>query len=144
MMLPVYLETEESFSQFLEDFALGRIARQDWNHAAHLAMAAARVVEAPQGEAFAKVKESILRYADLVGIEHTPDSGFHETVTRFWTDRIEELVAAQPVRPTGLEAARAAVIAYAARGRLFDQYYSFDVVKCREARARYVAPDREP
>lgn len=142
--MPPYLESEEQFAQFLDDFDNGRIPRSDWNHVAHLAMAAARILESAPEAAYDRVKSSILRYASLVGIEHTADSGFHETITRFWTLRIQELLATLPAAIDALGAARLAVKTFAAQGRLFDDYYSFDVIKSRAARADYIPPDRHP
>jgi hypothetical protein len=137
--MPPYLLSIDSFAEFLRRFTDGEIPRAEWNHAAHLAMAAATIFD---GGNAARVRERILAYARIQGIESTPDSGYHETITRFWVDRILELIAGLGRGATAFDAARAAVGAFGHRGRLFDAYYTFDIIQCREARARYIPPDR--
>ena len=137
--MPPYLDSSETLAAFLADFAAGRIPRAEWNHAAHLAYAAATI---QQGGGIDEIRAGILSYNAIQGIESTPDSGYHETLTRFWSDRLAALVAALGRGATPLDAARAAVAAFARRGRLFDAYYSYDLLASREARALYLAPDK--
>jgi len=137
--MPPYLDSAETFAAFLADFAAGRIPRAAWNHAAHLAYAAATI---QQGGGFDEIRAGILSYNAHQGIASTPDSGYHETITRFWADRVTALVGALGRGATPLDAARAAVAAFARRGRLFDAYYSCDLVASREARALYLPPDK--
>lgn len=137
--MPPYLDSAESLAAFLADFDAGRIPRAEWNHAAHLAFAAAAI---QQGAGMDEIRARILHYASIQGIESTPDSGYHETLTRFWVDRLSALTAALGRGATALDAARAAVAAFAHRPRLFDAYYTFDLVASREARALYLPPDK--
>jgi hypothetical protein len=76
-----------------------------------------------------------------VGVRNTPDSGYHETLTLFWLGVIEARVRDLAGSSRRL-AALGVVAEYGARRDLFKEYYSFDVVASREARARWVAPDR--
>lgn len=137
--MPPYLESAASFAVFLAEFDAGRIPRTEWNHAAHLAFAAAAI---QAGEGMEEIRARILRYAAAQGIESTPDSGYHETLTRFWVDRLAALTAAMGRGATPFDAARAAVAAFAHRPRLFDGYYTYDLVTSREARALYLPPDK--
>ncbi|MBI2687363.1 MAG: hypothetical protein HYX27_13705 [Acidobacteria bacterium] len=136
--MPPYLLSVDAFSEFLRRFSAGEIPRAEWNHAAHLTVAAVTIHNGGTAET---VRERILTYNKTQGIESTPDSGYHETVTRFWVDRICELTAGLGRGATAWDAARAAVAAFAHRGRLFDTYYSYNIVASREARAAYRAPD---
>lgn len=136
--MPPFLLSIEAFASFLERFSSGQLPRTEWSHAAHLAMAAETVHEG--GDA-ATVRERILRYAESQGIVSTPDSGYHETVTCFWVARIRELNGVLGRGATSYDAARAAVAAFAHRGRLFDSYYTYDLFASREARAAYLPPD---
>lgn len=137
--MPPFLDSNTSFAAFLQRFAAGTLPKTEWNHAAHLAVAAATI---HGGGGAAQVRDRILAYNATQGILSTPDSGYHETITCFWVDRIGELTAALGRGATAYDAARAAVAAFAHRGRLFDAYYTYDVVKCRGARARFQPPDR--
>ncbi len=72
---------------------------------------------------------------------HTATSGYHETLTRFWT-----LAIAAHVRTCGAAdrwgAVRAALERFGDDRDLPQRAYSFDVVRDVRARAEWVAPDR--
>jgi len=136
--MPPYLISEDAFTEFLRRFETGEMPRSEWNHSAHLAVAAATI---HAGGGPAEVRAKILAYNATQGIVSTPASGYHETITRFWVERIRELTAGLGRGATEWDAARAVVSAFAHRGRLFSSYYSYDVAACREARASYRPPD---
>jgi hypothetical protein len=138
MGMPPYLLTPAAFDAFLERFHAGMLSRQEWNHAAHLAVAAAIVHRGGGGDA---VRQQILVFNHQLGIVSSPESGYHETVTRFWVERLAALLPALGRGATAFDTARAALAAFAHRARLFDAYYSFDIVSNRTARAHYVPPD---
>ena len=136
--MPPFLLSIESFTLFLHDFSAGTLPRSAWNHAAHLAVAAAAV---HGGGNIDTVRDRILGYNATQGIISTPDYGYHETITCFWVQRIVELLAGLGRNASAYDAARAVVAAFAHRGRLFDSYYSYNVADSREARAAYLPPD---
>jgi len=134
--MPPYLLSIDAFAEFLHRFSSGELPRAEWNHAAHLAVAAATI------HAGGAVRDRILAYNESQGIVSNPDYGYHETLTRFWVDRIQELISALGRGASDYDAARAAVAAFAHRPRLFDSYYSYDLFASREARAMYLSPDK--
>ena len=136
--MPPFLLSIEAFSFFWDQFSAGTLPRAEWGHAAHLAVAAAAVHD---GGTVATVRERILRYNESQGIVSTPDYGYHETITCFWVERIGELLSGLGRNGTAYDAARAVVAAFAHRGRLFDFYYSYNLLESREARAAYLPPD---
>lgn len=136
--MPPFLLSPDAFSEFLRLFFAGELPRAEWNHAAHLAIAAVTIQE---GGSAREVRDRILAYNKTQGIESTPVSGYHETVTCFWVERIAELTSGLGRGATAWDAARAAVAAFAHRGRLFDSYYTYNIVASREARAAYHPPD---
>jgi hypothetical protein len=136
--MPPYLLSMESFTAFLTEFSSGTLPRAAWNHGAHLAVAA---VVVHGGGTIDTVRERILSYNASQGIVSTPDYGYHETITCFWVARISELLAGLGRNASAYDAARAVVAAFAHRGRLFDSYYSYNLLESREARATYLPPD---
>jgi hypothetical protein len=129
------LQSKTSFDRFLHDVVVGTFPRSRWNHAAHLAYAAWVLWN---GGRYDGVRSAILAYSKTQGIVSTPDSGYHETVTHFWCDRILELGPHE----TAYHLALRAVDVLAGQRELLSKYYSFDVIANREARATYVPPDR--
>ena len=75
-----------------------------------------------------------------VGTLDTATSGYHETLTCFWTSVVSRLVKGYS---DPWPAARRAVEGVGQDRDLHLQYYSFDVVRDAKARASFVPPDRE-
>ncbi|MBM3768591.1 MAG: hypothetical protein FJW32_24690 [Acidobacteria bacterium] len=136
--METYLASIQTYHAFLTDVSEGRFPRTHWNHAAHLAMASSDIA---RGGGIDEVRAAILSYNETQGIVSTPDSGYHETVTRFWCDRLAELLVGLGRGATAYDLARAAVAGLAHRREIFKGYYSFDVFRSRQARAEYVPPD---
>ena len=96
--------------------------------------------EVPLDEVFAAMKAGIVAYNDAVGTANTATSGYHETLTRFWTGTVVAYLAAcRP--PTRLDAVCMAVAVFGDARNLHAAYYSFDVVRDTTARATWVPPD---
>lgn len=140
-----FLADEQAFEKFVQEFENGTLPRPSWTHAAHLAIGAWYLLSFPLETATGRVREGIRHYNNCAGIANTTDSGYHETLTRFW---IWVLGANLPGASEGLGAQeklcaiRGVVEKFASQRDLFKRHYSFDVVASREARARWIPPDR--
>ena len=110
----------------------------DWKHAHHLVMATCYVMTYGRDEALERARRNIPTYNEAQGGENTEDSGYHETLTVFWIDVV---TAALPPQKSRLEAIHHIVETLAPQRDLWREFYSFDVVKSREARKAYIAPD---
>jgi hypothetical protein len=134
----VHFDTEESLDCFLAAFENGTWPSADWKHGHHLVMAACYVFAHGPDAALEQARANIPKYNEAQGGKNTEDSGFHETLTVFWIDRVSETI---PKCGSRVDAVRHVVDAFAAKRDLWCEYYSFDVVKSREARAWYIPPD---
>ncbi len=137
-----FLESEAALNALIAGFEDGTWPKSGWTHGAHLAMGAFYVLDGP--DALKRMRANIPKYNVSQGGANTEDSGYHDTLTVFWHDRIRECVAALPDSCARLEIVRRVVGEFESRRDLFREYYSFDVVRSREARARWVPPDRMP
>ena len=141
---PDFLETEETLTDFLESFERGTWPKSDWNHAAHVAVAACYLIEYSNEDAAGYMRRSILHYNRCVGTVNSDHGGYHETITLFWlavvNTRLRELADELP----RIEAVRLLVSELAPQRDLFREYYSFDVVRSVEARKSWIAPDLKP
>jgi len=137
------LESEVSLQRFVEEWKAGRLPKAEWTHAAHVAMAGYFAFDHAAAATFAIMKAGILHHNTSVGTANTEDNGYHETLTRFWSSEIGEFVRTGHFA-SRLEAVRAAVSAFGSDRDRFRLFYSFDVVRDRQARREWVAPDREP
>jgi flavin reductase (DIM6/NTAB) family NADH-FMN oxidoreductase RutF len=132
-----FLESRETLRQFLAAWESGTLRKTEWTHAAHVAVGSCYAVQFP-GTALERTRNGIRRYNQAVGTKETNHSGYHETLTRFWS-----LVLAQVVKEfsDSWEAACHAVERLGEDRDLHNLYYSFDVVRNPEARRTWVPPD---
>jgi len=135
-----FAETPETMAAFVDAWLAGRVTRAEWTHGAHVAVCAWYAFDRDPDATFAIVKAGILEFARACGIVHTPTSGYHETLTRFWT-----LVIAAHVSGSGAvsrwDAVRTALDRFGEDRDLPRRCYSFDVVADVRARAEWVPPD---
>lgn len=130
------LESEEALSAFLREFEGGTFPASQFHHGEHLAVAAYYI--RGHDDAEARMRSAIRSFNVAQGGKNTDDAGYHETLTLFWLGLVRANLKADLGR---LEAVREIVALFAPRRDLFRGYYSFDVVKSKEARLRWVCPD---
>src|SRR5215471_296028 len=138
---PGFLRSEAELSRFLAQWRAGTLPKSEWTHAAHVAVAACHLFDRPKDKALEEIRAGIIHYNTCVGTANTDHSGYHETLTRFWTGVIAGLL--RPEFSSRLEFVRAALDRFGGDSALFRSYYSFDVVKDVRARREWIAPDRQ-
>lgn len=136
-----FLESPAIFSRFVAEWQAGTLAPARWTHAAHVAVAAHVAFLDPAGEAYATMRAGILHFNQCVGVQNTETSGYHETLTRFWSGTISRFVS-EGRFATSFDAACAAVQEYGNDRDFFRAHYDFDVLKDRHARFTWVPPGR--
>jgi flavin reductase (DIM6/NTAB) family NADH-FMN oxidoreductase RutF len=138
-----FLESETALDDFVSRWKLGTLPKPSWTHGAHVAVAAYLAFDHTAEETLNLTRAGIVHFNTCVGTPNTEDNGYHETLTRFWSGQVGNLVRGGRFA-SRLEAVRHAIQQFGEdrdRHRLF---YSFDVVKDRRARREWVAPDRSP
>jgi hypothetical protein len=136
-----FAESEETMAAFVDAWHAGRVTRAEWTHAAHVAVCAWYAAGRDAEATFVVMKAGILDFARAWGIVHTATSGYHQTLTRFWTDVIAAHVAASGAA-SRCDAVRTALDRFGEDRDLPQRAYSFDVVRDVRARAEWVPPDR--
>jgi len=135
-----WLETPAAFAAFVDAWTHCTLPKADWTHSAHVAIAAHCVTTDPWS-ALARLREGIQRYNLSIGGLNTDSSGYHETLTRFWTLAVT-CILEEATPANDYEAARIAVAALGHNSALFRDYYSWDPLTSRSARATWFPPDR--
>ena len=140
-----HLVNSATLEQFVCDWERGVLPRSRWNHVAHITIIACYAFdcECDSERSYQRMKAGLLNYNRNVGIRDTEDSGYHETLTRFWTNLVSGFVRAGQFS-SRLEAVRGAVKAFGSERDHYRWYYSFDVKGDRRSRREFVAPDRQP
>ena len=124
------------------DFENLTLEREDWDHDAHLVVAA--VLVAREGSrAVESIRQGINRLNAHFGVEQTPDSGYHETLTVVYVRLISaHLASLHPTTPE-IERVRSVVQAFADK-RVPLRYYTPGTINSASARFGWVEPDRLP
>jgi len=138
-----FLENERVLDEFVSRWEAGRLTKPEWTHAAHIGTAAYRAFHLDEEALFRYMKAHIIYHNECVGTANTEDSGYHETLTRFWAGTIGTFVRNGRFR-TRFEAVKKAAEAFGEDRDRHHLYYGFDVVRDRRARREWVQSDREP
>jgi hypothetical protein len=139
---PEFLASEASLNALIAGFEDGSWPKAQWTHAAHLTVGACYILDGDS--ALHRLRTGIPRYNVSQGGKNTEDSGYHETLTGFWHNVIRDFIATLPSGLDRITIARAVVTEFAPQRDLFRQFYDFDVVNSREARAKWIPPTLTP
>jgi len=135
------LASDTALEGFLRSWWDGTLPRARWTHAAHVAVSASLAYDFAPDVAYRLTRSGIIEYSTSVGVVHTETSGYHETLTRFWSQVIGAYVSRGRFN-SRLDAVRAAVDTFGDRQDLHWMFYTYDVVADRRARREWVPPDR--
>lgn len=138
------LSSAEALASFLRGFEDGTWPVKEWTHRSHVIMAACYLTALNEADATSVIRENIRGYNLAQGGQNTDTSGYHETLTIFWIRVIDRFLRSLPPALSRLDKIRAAAGEFGGRSRLFEDFWTFDVVKSVEARRTWIAPDRLP
>ena len=138
-----FLESQAALEDFIAGWKSGTLPKSGWTHGAHVAVAAYLAFDHPQRKALDLTRTGIVHFNTCVGTPNTEDNGYHETLTRFWSGQVGDVVRGGRFG-SRLEAVRHAVELFGEDRDRHRMFYSFDVVRDRRARREWVAPDRSP
>jgi Arc/MetJ-type ribon-helix-helix transcriptional regulator len=136
-----FLASPEALEEFYLQWRAGTLPKKSWTHAAHVGVAAYIAYECGPEEALERTRRGIIHFNECAGTENTETSGYHETLTRFWSGVIGGLVRSGRF-PSRIEAVRSAVGRFGEERAYHEGFYGFDVVKSIEARRKWIEPDR--
>jgi hypothetical protein len=138
--------------QFTSDLQIKRIAeglikrtlpRSEWTHAAHFA-AAAWLMTSGEHEAFSEMPGLIWAYNESVGTPNTDTEGYHETITIASLRATRSMLACEPVDQPLYEAVNRILRSELGDSDWLLNYWSKNRLFSKEARARWLEPDRVP
>jgi hypothetical protein len=133
---------DAALEAFVAAWRAGTLPKAKWTHAAHVAVCAYHAwPDVALDVLVGQMRTGIRSYNDAVGTANTETSGYHETLTRFWCERVRKRLA-DTAAGSRLEAVRAVVAALGDQRSLHAAYYDFDVVGSRAARSMWIPPRR--
>jgi hypothetical protein len=132
-----------SLSDFITAFEEGTLSREEWTHHAHLTMALWYVLHYPGGEAERRIREGIKHYNAAVGVVSTPTSGYHETLTCFYTLVVKRFAETADHTALSIETLVEMMLASEIADRAYPlRFYSKELLFSTEARAAWTEPDK--
>ncbi|MER3435187.1 MAG: hypothetical protein C4288_17665 [Leptolyngbya sp. ERB_1_1] len=131
--------TQHEIIGLVRSFEDCTLSRAQWTHSAHLTVALWYLIHEPLTAA-EQIRYGIQRYNQAHGVESTPNSGYHETITQFWIRLIEIYLRCVNVHDSLLSLANQLTNHYSDPSLLFE-YYSRDRIVSPEARSHWIEPN---
>jgi hypothetical protein len=126
---------EMTDEEFLEAFERLEVAKEDFHHRDHLRLAWACLRGADESAALARVRAAICRFAEKHGVPQL----YHETITRFWVERLAAAMRATTGAPDF--ATLAGRHPELLDKELVRRCYRSDTLASDRAKSGWVAPD---
>jgi hypothetical protein len=119
------------------------LPKDQWTHAAHLRVGLWHLLRHSAEDALQLLRERITAFNRATGVENSDDSGYHETITRFYVWRIARFVAAAD-RGRPIDDLADELIQLLGDGSAPLEYYSRAQLMSVAARRGWVEPDLRP
>lgn len=136
--------TATEAKELVHRFETGQLPKEKWTHEAHFVMALWYCSHQPLPVAIQSIKEGIKRYNINIGGFNTDDSGYHETITVFYTRVIiDYLLQDDPFR--SFEEKLPSFLQQSFLLKDFPlRYYTKELLMSKDARKKWMPPDIQP
>ena len=134
------IQNEAQLTDFIQQFEQGTLPKAAWTHKAHLIVAIWNNWHLDAAIAIEKTKAQILSYNSAVGTPNTENSGYHESLTRFWMIIMDHYLREHQFGSV-LEAVKTSMEDAYLSKRLPFRFYHRDTIISKEARFNWVLPD---
>ena len=131
---PSYRE-ESEIREVVAKFENLEFALPEFTHVRHLTVASWYLCTLASAEALVRMRSGLQRF-----IAHHGRDGYHETITRFWMELLQEFLRNLPEPMTTVEKINHVVEAHRDKDLLF-RYYSREFVMSDRARNEWAEPD---
>ena len=135
-------KTDADVLALVEAFEKRTLPKAEWTHAAHLTVGLYYCLNYPFGAARNLIRDGIYWLNDTHGTANTETSGYHETITCFWTKTVNDFLAKRD-RGAALAVLANDLVLSCGDPNLPLRFYSRELLFSVEARLNYVAPDLE-
>ncbi|MDT4895672.1 MAG: hypothetical protein QOH25_749 [Acidobacteriota bacterium] len=132
--------SSEEVLRLVREFESCTLPRARWTHHAHLVVALWYLVRHEEAAATRLIRDGIMRYNKVSGIEQTKTGGYHETITLFYIRVIRKFLSTANPDCT-LAALATSLIRVCGDKNLPLEYYSRERLMSWEARTGWLEPD---
>ena len=135
--------TANEAKYLVQQFVECRLPKEQWTHEAHFIMACWFCSHQPIPIALATIKESIKKYNLSIGGANTEHSGYHETITVFYTRLIVNYLLKSDY--SSLDETLSKLLQQPFIQKNFPlEYYSKELLMSSTARKMWIEPDKIP
>jgi hypothetical protein len=130
----------ENVRLLIDQFESGTLPKEDWTHSAHCVVALWYCVGMSLPQAVQRIRDGIKAYNSSVGTKNTDTSGYHETITLFFTTTITRYLITEGV--TTLSDEQIAVFLsqpFLVKDYIL-QFYDKELLMSKEARRSWMEP----
>lgn len=133
------IKSEQEIAFLIERFEKQTLPKEWWTHESHLIVACWYLLNYTKEEAICYLRSGIIAYNVSIGGANTPKEGYHETLTLFWIEVVDQFL--RTIEGDVLAKTNALLNSEFADKDLFKKYYTLDNLFSVKARARWLAPD---
>ena len=133
-------DSDEEIRALVEGFESCSLPPDDFDHRAHLAVAAWYLCSMTDRQATSRMRSNLLSY---IAHHEVDPKKYNETITQFWVKRLRAALNETDASRTSAERVNEA-IERAGSSQLVFEYYSRERVFSEEARSGWVEPDIKP
>ncbi|SFF01867.1 hypothetical protein SAMN05518672_11472 [Chitinophaga sp. CF118] len=132
----------EKASWLVQEFENCTFPKEEWTHVSHFIMAFWYCVKFPLPQAIQKIRSGIMKYNVSIGGKNTDISGYHETITLFYTTEVANYLVTADLTTLTDET----IMVFLQQPFLVKDYilkfYSRELLMSKEARQNWVSPDK--
>ncbi|MBO9204236.1 MULTISPECIES: hypothetical protein [Niastella] len=136
--------TTTEAKELVHQFEIGRLPKEKWTHEAHFVMALWYCCRQPLPQAIDSIKEGIKKFNISIGGENTDHSGYHETITLFYTRHIINYIVQTDAAKDFDSKLNGLWQQDFLRKDFPLKYYTRELLMSKEARKNWLAPDLQP
>jgi hypothetical protein len=134
------LASDLALKTLVDQWSACTLSEKEFNHAAHVAVCSYIVWHHSLPDSYSRMRAGLYRFNEAVGTPNSDERGYHETLTRFWCTLLFYRIH-QGQFSSSWQAANRMLSLYQNDSRAERHYYSFDVLKSKEARRTWLVPD---
>src|SRR5882757_7044753 len=132
----------EKANTLIEQFENCTLPKVQWTHTAHFIVALAYCIKFPLPQAIQKIRNGLQTYNESIGGQNTDTSGYHETITLFYTATIAHYLVTAGITSLTEEQ----IITFLHQPFLAKEYplhfYTKELLMSKDARLSWVPPDK--
>ena len=132
----LHYRTKEEIEDVVRRFETCSYTPEEFVHARHLTVAAWCFATMESEAAREKMRAGLRRF-----IAHHGKNGYHVTITEFWLERVEKLVAELREKEGGLVPLVNSVVERCRDKNLIYEFYSHERISSAEAKRAWIEPD---